>query len=356
VAVVVFDHAGAQGLVGRLLVLAPDRGVHAQPAYVCGVAVLLEDRGARHLGDVVRLEGERLPLVRVEPQRLGHRLLVLVIGEPAHVAHATQHVLLALLGPLRVHEGVLARRRLRQPGEQGCFGGRELRKVLPEIDVGGRPEAVGALPQEYLVDVELENLVLGEVRLDLECEQHLRQLACEGLFPGQEEGAGHLHRDGAGTLAPALEVGRGGAHHPHVVDAAMLVEPIVLGGEDRGLHDLRHVLDLDYGALLLAELADQLALRAVDPHRDLGAIVGQDLEAGKVGPEQDDRQRAHAHGDQDEGHGDQGGVEPPTGGHRSCGCRHGIAVAAFVAPGFSFRVHYSRCSYANTLLQNALHT
>ena len=66
---------------------------------------------------------------------------------------------------------------------------------------------------------------------------------------------------------------------PDVVDAAVLVEALVLGGEDRGLHDLRDVLDLHHGALFLAELADQLAFGAVDPQRDLRAVVGEDLEA-----------------------------------------------------------------------------
>jgi hypothetical protein len=40
----------------------------------------------------------------------------------------------------------------------------------------------------------------------------------------------------------------------------MLVEALVLGGEDGLLHALRHVGDPDDRPALLAELADQLAL------------------------------------------------------------------------------------------------
>jgi hypothetical protein len=77
-----------------------------------------------------------------------------------------------------------------------------------------------------------------------------------------------------GPLPPALEVCDRGAGHAHVVDAAVLIEPVILGRQDRRLHDLRHVLDLHDGALFLAEFADQLALGAIDPQRDLRTVIG----------------------------------------------------------------------------------
>jgi hypothetical protein len=116
---------------------------------------------------------------------------------------------------------------------------------LAEIDLRRGGEAVGALAEVDLVDVDLENLVLGEVVLDLEGEQRLVDLARQGLLAGQEEIARHLHGDGAGALALAAtgEVGVGGAQHAERVDAGMLVEALVLGREDGLLHRRRHVLD-----------------------------------------------------------------------------------------------------------------
>src|SRR5438105_1341359 len=89
-----------------------------------------------------------------------------------------------------------------------------------EVDVRRRSEAVRPLPEEDLVDVELEDLVLGEIRLDLEGQQHFRELAGERLLAREEERARHLHGDGAGALAPPLQVGDGRARYAGIVDAA----------------------------------------------------------------------------------------------------------------------------------------
>jgi hypothetical protein len=187
------------------------------------------------------------------------------------------------------------------------------------VSSGG--EAVGALAEEDLVDVELEDLVLGEVGLDLEGEQHFRELARERLLAREEEGARDLHGDGRGALAASLraQVGGGGSHHAHVVDAAVLVEAIVLRGQDRRLHHLRHFLDLHDGALLLAELADQVALRGIDAQRDLRTVIGEHLEAGQVRPQQDDGKRRYAGSHEDERDGYERGIEPPAGGHQGAG-------------------------------------
>ena len=58
----------------------------------------------------------------------------------------------------------------------------------------------------------------------------------------------------------------------------MLVESLVLGGEDRIAHRFRHGIDLDHRAPFLAEFADQQALAAVDAQRHLGLVIGENLE------------------------------------------------------------------------------
>jgi hypothetical protein len=114
----------------------------------------------------------------------------------------------------------------------------------------GHREAVGAPAEEDLVDVDLENLVFREILLDLEGEEYFVKLARNGLLSGQEEVACHLHGDRRGALAFSAggEVGAGGPQDAQEVDARVLVEAVVLGGEDRLLEDRRDVLDADEGA------------------------------------------------------------------------------------------------------------
>ena len=71
------------------------------------------------------------------------------------------------------------------------------------------------------------------------------------------------------------EIRHRGARHADVVDAAVVVEALVLGGEDRVDHRLGDVLDRDERAPLLAEFADQRAFGAVDPQRDLRLVVSE---------------------------------------------------------------------------------
>ena len=52
----------------------------------------------------------------------------------------------------------------------------DLGERLAEVGLGGGGEAVGPLAEEDLVDVDLEDLVLGEARFDLEGEQCLVDL------------------------------------------------------------------------------------------------------------------------------------------------------------------------------------
>ena len=150
------------------------------------------------------------------------------------LAHAPQHVLLAQLRALRVRDGLKRDGALGSPASMADSASVSSVEPLAEIDLRRRGEAVGALPEVDLVDVELEDLVLGEARLDLEGEQHLVELAGERLFLGQEEVARDLHGDGARALAHAArdEIGQRRPRHADVVHAAVLVEALVLGGED----------------------------------------------------------------------------------------------------------------------------
>src|SRR5690606_34218221 len=131
-------------------------------------------------------------------------------------------------------EGCCARRRGGEVREHGGFGGGGLGRRNAEIRARCGGKAVGAVPQVDLVHVELEDLVFGELGFDLEGEQQFVELARVGFLGRQVEVARHLHGDGAGALRlrHADQVGQAGAQHAHPVDAAVLVEIVVFGGQD----------------------------------------------------------------------------------------------------------------------------
>jgi len=93
------------------------------------------------------------------------------------------------------------------------------------------------------------------------------------------------------------------------------IEAFILGGDDRLLHVLRDFVDSNEGAALLAEFADQGAVRGVDAQRQFGFVVGQRLERGQLGVDQRCRQARQRRADHGEAEGDRQGVMPPFGKH-----------------------------------------
>ena len=136
-----------------------------------------------------------------------------------------------------------------------------------------------------MVHVDLENLLLGQQAFDLQRKQHLVDFASKCFLGRQIEIARDLHRDRRCALGAArlAEVGQAGADHAHVVDAAVLVELRVLGGEHRVLHHLRDLADRHEVAPLLAELAQQHAVGGEHAHRQLRPVVGEAADLGQVG-------------------------------------------------------------------------
>ena len=190
---------------------------------------------------------------------------------------------------------------------------------LAEIDLRGGGKAVRALAQVDLVDVELEDLIFGQAVLDLEGEQHLVELAGERFFLGQEEIARDLHGDRARALPRAAghEIGQRGAQRRRVIHAAMLVEALVFCREDRLAHLLRDIFDLDEGAPLFAEFADQHAFGAIYAQRHLGLVIGEHVQ-GRQRRIDNDRERTSTRMPRSDcGRRSNRGRVPPAGGHRA---------------------------------------
>ena len=67
-------------------------------------------------------------------------------------------------------------------------------------------DAVGAAAEIDPVEIELEDLVLGELRLQRQRQDRLADLAAEGAVVGQEDVAGELLGDGRAALRPVAAV------------------------------------------------------------------------------------------------------------------------------------------------------
>src|SRR2546427_11113523 len=101
-------------------------------------------------------------------------------------------------GALGMGARVVDRRRLGKRRQRGRFRDVQLRGVFAEVDLCCGLHPMGARPEVDLVQVQLENRVLGEVALDLDCDARFLELTRELLLAAdlvREDVAGELHAD-----------------------------------------------------------------------------------------------------------------------------------------------------------------
>ena len=257
------------------------------------VGVVIARAGRRHLDHQVFL----------------HRRLGLGAGDPAHLRHLAQHPVAPAHGRDLVVHGVVVVRSLGQGRQIGALRQIELGERLAEIVVGGGADAIGAVAQPDLVQIELEDALLGQGLLDALGEDGFLELAAKGLVAGQKDVLGHLLGDGRAALEPAPlrhveDVLAHGPRHAGRVDAAVLEEIMILGRQE-GVHHLLGDLVVGHeDAAFLGELADQGAVPGIDPRRRGRTIVHQFRRVGHVveQPRRIDRQRKSRDGDQAQHH------------------------------------------------------
>ena len=156
----------------------------------------------------------------------------------AHVAgldHVVQHVVGARAGGRQVDVRRVFRRRLEQAGQQRGFGQRQLARRMAEIELRGGLDAERAAAEIGAIEIELQDLALGEARLEQEGEIGLLDLALDRALGRQEQVLGELlgQRRAALHHLVGLGVGDQGAGRAEEVDAEVLEEAPVLGGQRR---------------------------------------------------------------------------------------------------------------------------
>jgi hypothetical protein len=248
-------------------------------------AVAVLHRLAHHLGDVGRFQLD-LRLVRAGMRRPRRARRFLRGGDEAGLAHALQHVVAADDVARGLMIGFAEEGNLGVAASGRRLGQAQLVERLAEVVLGRRRHAVGAVAEEDLVEVQLEDLVLGQLALHLQRQQHLHHLAAVAVFGAEVEVLRDLLGDGA-AAGHARVVG-GGQQPDRAADAAeiqalVLVEARVLDG-DEGLLDVqRDLLDLDRVAARLAELCDEHAVARIDAQGHLQGDMPQLLHVGRRG-------------------------------------------------------------------------
>ena len=260
-------------LLRRMLDVDVDGGVYAKAAFVDLVrAIPLVQVLPDHLHEVRRLLGV--------VARLGHaerRLACLLVLRPVDEVggeHLREHEVPATERSVGVAAGRVIAWISRKTREQGALRERQLLHSLPEIDLGRGVDAVGALPEVDLIEVHLEDFVLGVGLLDPDREHDLLELSREGLLVREEEVPRKLLGDGAAALLrpPRHDVGDEGPHEPNRVDSPVRVKAAVFDREDRLDERLRDIAERHDGAVLFEEFVHELLVpveyQGLDRRRD----------------------------------------------------------------------------------------
>ena len=169
-------------------------------------------------------------------------------------------------------------RPLRQRGEIGGLRARQLVHRLVEIEQRRRGHAIGADAEIDFVEIEFEDLLLGEGPLDLHREKGFLELARKRQLIRQEEVLRHLLGDGRGALrtpsaAVVLYIGYERARDAGEVDPVMLVEVFVFGRYEGVEDELGHGLDRNIQAPFLGIFREQRTVRRMDSRHDRRLII-----------------------------------------------------------------------------------
>ena len=178
-------------------------------------------------------------------------------------------------------------RRLRQRRQIGRLADGQLSQRLVEIVQGRRGHTVGAEAEIDLVQIQLEDPVLAKDPFDAEGQNGFLGLAVDRHLVGQQEVLGYLlgdrrcaHRAAAGAVVLDVQHHRGG--EADEIDARVVVEILVFGGEERLHHALGDRLYGDEDALVARILLQQPPVARMDAGHHRRLVVRQVLVVGQT--------------------------------------------------------------------------
>ena len=177
---------------------------------------------------------------RMQPRRQH-----LALGHEAALHHVGEHLVGAGAGRRQVDMRRVFGRRLEQAGQHGRLGEGQVLDALAEIEIGRGRDAERAAAHIGAVEIELQDLLLRQVGLEPQRQEGLLDLALDGALVGQEQVLGELLGDGGAALHHRIgaHVLLHGAEQAEEIDAEMVEEAAVLGGEHRLDDMVGHLVD-----------------------------------------------------------------------------------------------------------------
>ena len=275
---IIADKPVAQGAFCILLEFRIKRGPHPQPAVIdaervataVGILSELRDQLAPEFFGIIAANGLiRRRDTRNDAQWMADRLVILLLRDELILEHATQNPVPPLERTVIEALRPVVRRSLGQNGEIGHFVKLQFPHVLAEIGTRGGLHAKAAAAEVDLVEVKLEDLLLGESTLDPLGEDRFLDLADIARLVGQKQVLGDLLRDRRSThrAARTHHVGEDRSDDAGIVKTAMLEERPVLRSQI-GTHQQRR-------EFLVSQLDAALARIAVDRRAVIAAHIGR---------------------------------------------------------------------------------
>ena len=182
------------------------------------------------------------------------------------LVHSPDYVIPAYFCSLRIVNWIDGRWSFRECSKHRVLRDFKFIEIFAVIDACCGTEPISPVPQKYLVQIEFQNFIFGQVLLQTQCEQCLPGFSEISAFRRQVEISGNLHGDGACTLGPASrnDIGIHGTQNTAIVDANMPIIPVVLSCKNCCNQGRRSVFNLDGDASLITELADQQAIIGIN--------------------------------------------------------------------------------------------
>ena len=240
-----------QGRLGNLKRLAVGRQQAADAGFGVGLQARVEGRrygqvlvaGENIIGDLFQHPVDEItPEALCPPRREGGLFPAfggghVFAGQVPGSLHVGQDLVGAPGGQLGIGDRVVAGRRFQEPGQQGRLVDAQIARRAAEVFARRRLDAVGAGPQIDPVEVDGENLILGELAFQPQGQQQFLHFALEGPVRLEKKVLSRLLGDGAAALddAPGPDIGHHGPRQADDIEAEMLVKAPVLGGQ----HGLR---------------------------------------------------------------------------------------------------------------------
>jgi hypothetical protein len=203
-------------------------------------------------------------------------------GDGAGLDHLGDHQPGARRGAFGVVDRVEGRRRVEDGSEDRRLGDGDVAGGLAEELLRCLLHPDGAGAEIGPVEIELEDLVLGEPVLQPQGEDGFLELALVGAVGLEEQVLGQLLGDGRAALddAAGLLVGDEGAHQADGIDAEVMLEAAVLDGDDGFGHVARQLADAHLVAEERAAFGHHMAVGRQQHHA--GLALGQLEEAAFV--------------------------------------------------------------------------